>query len=135
LLGFFTGTGTTAGVPCVDGGGPVPSKSCGGCVLVKKGRNQVGAIGTLQIPLYTVQSTIKHGKKGFPKLPLFLFLTFCFCVCRPYKLKGRPYILHNRKCSYSTLITLPTPTCKEKCYWFFFVFLSSYFEEAQRINQ
>ena len=73
LLGFFTGTGTTAGVPCVDGGGPVPSKSCGGCVLVKKGRNQVGAIGTSQIPLYTVQSTIKHGKKGFPN---FLYFSF-----------------------------------------------------------
>ena len=82
LLGFFTGTGTTAGVPCVDGGGPVPSKSCGGCVLVKKGRNQVGAIGTSQIPLYTVQSWInyKTRKKGVSPtsfISLFNFLFLC----------------------------------------------------------
>jgi hypothetical protein len=74
----------------VDGGGPVPSKSCGGCVLVKKGEEPSGTnrkIGNTPFPLD--DQLKKRGKKGFPKLPLFFFISFLFFFsCPPYNMKG-----------------------------------------------
>lgn len=58
---------------CVlDGGGPVPSKSCGGCVLVKKGEEPSGTNRNL---VNTPFSPYDQHKKGVSQL---FFFTFCF---------------------------------------------------------
>ena len=116
FVGFFYGYWDNSRCPVCGWWWTRPVKELRWMCSREKGEEPSGSNRNIaNTPLHCTIN-YKTRKKGFPKLPLFLFLTFCFCVCRPYKLKGRPYILHNRKCSYSTLITLPTPTCKEKCY-------------------
>jgi hypothetical protein len=63
----------------VDGGGPVPSKSCGGCVLVKKGEEPSETnrkIGNTPFPLD--DQLKKRGKKGVSQTSSFFFYSFLF---------------------------------------------------------